>query len=192
MEILKMKFSLKMNGFLREKLKIIILIGRLLKPKVIKKMVTISKYDKKVWENYVSNFETSVLLPKNFSLLNSKRSSNEVIYKDNKSLKRTRNFKKKKLEPDMILDLHGHTLYSSKLLLHKFILNCYEKNIRNLLIITGKGQNNKGALKEEVPKWLRNKFLNKFLVNINVAPKNFGGEGALFVRIKNRFKKINY
>ena len=164
------------------------LTGHLLKPKVIKNMVSISEFDKKVWENYVSNFEKSVLLPKDVSLLTSKPSSKKVIFKNNKSLRSDNNFKKKKLKPNIILDLHGHTLYSSKLLLNKFILDCYEKNIRNLLIITGKGHNNKGALKEAVPKMLSNKFLNKFIINFNVAPKNFGGEGALFVRIKNRLK----
>ena len=168
------------------------LTGRLLKPKVIKDMVAISKYDKKIWENYVSNFEKYVILSNKVSLLNSKQISNKVFIKNDKSLNSNKNYKKKKLEHYMIVDLHGHTLYSSKLLLHKFILNCYEKNIRDLLIITGKGQNNKGALKEEVPKWLSNKSLNKFLVDFNVAPKKFGGEGALLVRIKNRFKKFNY
>ena len=88
----------------------------------------------------------------------------------------------------MNLDLHGQTLYSARLLLNKFISNCYEKNIRNILIITGKGQNNKGALKMEVPRWLSDKFLNKFIVNFNLAPRHLGGEGALLVRIKNRFK----
>ena len=163
-----------------------------MKLKVIKNMITISKHDKKIWEDYISNFEKHVILPKNVSLLTSEQNNNKIIFKNDKSLKSTRNYKKKKLEPDIILDLHGHTLYSSKLLLHKFIFNCYEKNIRNLLIITGKGQNNKGALKEEVPKWLSNKLLNKFLVDFNVAPNKFGGAGALLVRIKNRFKKINY
>ena len=76
------------------------------------------------------------------------------------------------------------------MLLNNFVSNCYEKNIRNVLIITGKGQNNKGALKEEVPKWLSDKFFNKYLVNFKVSPRHFGGEGALLVRIKNRFKKI--
>ncbi len=163
-----------------------------MKPKVIKNMVTISKYDKKIWEDYVSNFEKYIILPKKVNLLTSKQSSNKVIFKYDKSLNSDKNYKKKKLEPDMILDLHGHTLYSSKLLLGKFIFNCYENNIRNLLVITGKGQDNKGALKAEVPKWLSNKSLNKFLVDFNVAPKKFGGEGALLVRIKNRFKKFNY
>jgi len=152
-------------------------------------MVEISKYDKKVWENYVSNFEKFVSFPQNVNLVNTKQNNNEVV--NNKLLNRSQKFKKKKFEPDMILDLHGHTLYSAKLLLSKFISNCYEKNVRNILIITGKGQNNKGALKVEVPKWLSDKFLDKFLINFNVAPKHFGGEGALLVRIKNRFKKIN-
>ena len=153
-------------------------------------MTVISKCDKKVWENYISNLEKYILLPKNSGLLNNKRNNNKFVF-SNKSLNSPKSFKKKKLEPEMILDLHGHTLYSAKLLLNKFMCNCYEKNIRNILIITGKGQNNKGILKEEVPKWLNDKIFNKILVNFNVAPKNFGGEGALLVRLKNKFK-TNY
>ena len=153
-------------------------------------MIAISKHDKKVWENYVSNFEKSVLFLKNDSLKKRKLNNNKIVIKKEKSLNSFKNFKKKKLEPDISLDLHGYTLYSAKLLLQKFISNCYEKNIRNVLIITGKGQNNKGALKEEVPKWLSDKFFNQYVVNFNVAPSQFGGEGALLVRIKNRFKKI--
>ncbi len=121
-----------------------------------------------------------------------KLSNNKIVVKKEKSLNSFKNVKKRELKPDISLDLHGYTLNSAKLLLQKFIYNCYEKNIRNILIITGKGQNNKGALKEEVPKWLSGKFFNKYLVNFNVAPRHFGGEGALLVRIKNRYKKFNY
>ena len=153
-------------------------------------MVAISKCDKKVWENYVSNLEKYTLLPKKDGFLINKRNNNKFVLK-NKSYNSPKNFKRKELEPDMVLDLHGQTLYSAKLLLNAFISNCYEKNIRNILIITGKGQNNKGVLKEEVPKLLNDKLLSKFLVNFNIAPKNFGGEGALLVRLKNRFK-TNY
>ena len=152
-------------------------------------MIPISKNDKIIWENYVSNFEKSVLFSKNNSLSKAKLNNNENVIKKEKPLNRFKKVKKRKLEPDISLDLHGYTLYSAKLLLQKFISNCYEKNIRNVLIITGKGQNNKGALKEEVPKWLSDKFFNKYLVNFNVAARHFGGEGALLVRIKNRFKK---
>ena len=153
-------------------------------------MVVISKCDKKVWENYVSNLNKYILFSKNDGLLNNKGNNNSLA-PINKPFNNPKSFKRKRLEPDMILDLHGQTLYSARSLLHKFISNCYEKNVRNILIITGKGKNNKGALKEEVPKWLNDKLLNKFLVNFNVAPKNFGGEGALLVRLKNRLKK-NY
>ena len=153
-------------------------------------MITISKHDKKVWENYVSNFEKSVLFLKSDSLKRKQLSNSKILIKKDKSLNGYKNFKKKKIEPDITLDLHGYTLYSAKLSLQKFISNCYEKNIRNILIITGKGQNNKGALKEEVPKWLSDKFFNKYVINFNVAPSQFGGEGALLIKIKNRFKKI--
>ena len=163
-----------------------------MKPKVIKKMITISKHDKKEWENYVSNFEKSVLFLKNDSLNRRQLSNSKIVKKKEKSLNSLKNFKKKKIELDISIDLHGYTLYSAKSLLQKFISNCYEKNIRNVLIITGKGQNNKGALKEEVPKWLSDKLLNKYVVNFNVAPTKFGGDGALLVRIKNRFKKFKY
>ena len=125
-----------------------------MKPEVIKKMISISKDDKKVWENYVSNIEKSVLFLKSDSLKKRKLSKNKIVIKKEKSLNSFKNFRIKKIEPDISLDLHGYTLYSAKLLLQKFISNCYEKNIRNVLIITGKGQNNKGALKKEVPKWL--------------------------------------
>ena len=155
-------------------------------------MVVISKYDKKVWESYVSNFDKYTFFPRSDTIANTERNNKKISFKNKKKLFNiNKKFRNKKLEPDMILDLHGHTLYSSKLLINKFIFNCYEKNIRDILIITGKGQNNKGALKEEVPNWLSDKFINKFIVNFNVAPKHFGGEGALLVRIKNKFKKFN-
>ena len=153
-------------------------------------MAEISKYDKKVWEDYLSNIDKHVLLPQNKNLFYTKPNNNKISAKPNETLGSKR-ISKKKLEPKMILDLHGHTLYSSKLLLHKFIPKKKKKNIRNILIITGKGQNNKGTLKKEVPKWLNDRFFNKFLVNFYQAPRNFGGEGALLVRIKNKFKRLN-
>jgi len=155
-------------------------------------MVEISKYDKKVWENYISNLEKSILFPKNDILINNNRNKIRSVLKKNKSFNRSKNYNKNKLEPNISLDLHGYTLYSAKLSLQKFISNCYEKNIRNILIITGKGQNNSGALKEEVPKWLTDKFFNKYIISFVLAPRHLGGVGALLVRIKNKFKKFNY
>ena len=153
-------------------------------------MVEISKYDKKVWENYVSNLEKYILFPGNDTLINNNQSNIRFVLKKNRSFNRSKNFNKNKLKPNISLDLHGYTLFSAKLSLQKFISNCYEKNVRDILIITGKGQNNSGALKHEVPKWLTDKLLNKYIVSFIIAPRHLGGEGALLVRIKNKFKKI--
>ncbi len=153
-------------------------------------MVEISKYDKKVWDNYVSNLEKISLLPKNNILMNNNQKNIRSVLKQNKSFNRSKNFNNNKLDPIISLDLHGYTLYSAKISLQKFISNCYEKNIRNILIITGKGQNNSGALKVEVPKWLTDKFFNKYIISFVLAPRHLGGEGALLVRIKNKLKKI--
>ena len=72
--------------------------------------------------------------------------------------------------------------------MHNYIVNAYEKKIRNILIITGKGRNNAGVLKKEVPLWLNDKTLKNLLINYETAPNKFGGEGALLVRIKNKCK----
>ena len=98
---------------------------------------------------------------------------------------------KGKVKPDGVLDLHGYKLHDAKIAIQKYIVNAYEENIRNILIITGKGQNNTGALKKEVPLWLNDTILANLLVNYKIAPKNFGGEGALLVRIKNKNKNLN-
>ena len=153
-------------------------------------MVLISKNDKNIWKNYVSNFEQYVFVPQvNDRTIPKNNSYNPNIYKKDSPSIYTKPFKKKGIKPNIVLDLHGHTLYSAKIILNKYIINCYDKNIRNILIITGKGRKNKGVLKEEVPKWLNDKYLNRYLVSINFAPNHFGGEGALLIRIKNRFKK---
>ena len=152
-------------------------------------MVLISKIDKKTWDNYVSNLEKTVIIPsKKHSRNLNNNIKNTTNFKKNLTLASPKLLKKKDVKPDLILDLHGYNLYSGRLFLNKHIIDCYEKNIRCILIITGKGFNNKGPLKEEVPKWLNDKYLNRYIINFNQAPKHFGGEGALLVRIKNKYK----
>ena len=61
-------------------------------------------------------------------------------------------------------------------------------NRRNILIITGKGLNKTGLLKKEVPIWLNEREIKKILISYENAPKSFGGEGALIIRLKNKEK----
>jgi len=153
-------------------------------------MFLISKNDKKIWDKYISNFEKTVIIPNRKDLNNAKNHQKEKSLHKTLEFKKDVNlFKKRRLKPDATLDLHGYSLYSAKLILHKYLIDCYDKNIRNVLIITGKGRNNNGVLKEEVPKWLTNYTLKKLLIRYDIAPKNFGGDGALLLRIKNKNKK---
>ena len=161
-----------------------------MKQKVSKIVSLISENDRKTWLNYINNFKSINI--------NFRNNEKEIINKPNKktfrktiSLSRFKLINKGKVKPDGVLDLHGHRLKDAKIALHNYIANAYEENVRNILIITGKGQSNAGVLKKEVPLWLNDKILTNVIVNYKVAPKIFGGEGALLVRIKNKNKNLN-
>ena len=151
-------------------------------------MVFISKNDKKIWEEYIINFKQFTL---NIDIRN-KEKKVKILKKDliqkNDPVNSYKLFKKGKIKPDGIIDLHGYTLKVGKIKLENYILKSYENNLRNIIIITGKGSNNMGALKKEVPIWLENQNIKKFLISFETAPNNFGGSGALLVRIKNKYK----
>ena len=144
-------------------------------------MSPISKSDKQTWENYIANFGSF-----NLNFNNGKK--NPVKKKTFSTSKFSPHQKEKKNIPEGIVDLHGYRLQTAKIILHNYIVNAYEKKIRNILIITGKGHNNTGVLKKEVPLWLNDKTLINLLINYETAPRKFGGEGALLVRIKNKNK----
>ena len=150
-------------------------------------MSPISEVDKKTWENYIANFNNS-----NISFQSDKKYTISKLNK--KLLKKTlphthyKQVNQIKFVPDGVLDLHGYRLHNAKIILQKYILKAFENNLRNILIITGKGRNNTGVLKKEVPLWLSDRILIKLLINFETAPKKFGGEGALLVRIKNKNK----
>ena len=144
-------------------------------------MSSISKKDKQTWEDYIANFNS-------FSINLKNRKKNLVKKKTFPTRKLSPFKKEKKNIPEAILDLHGYRLQKAKIILHNYIVNAYEKKIRNILIITGKGRNNAGVLKKEVPLWLNDKTLINKLINYETAPNKFGGEGALLVRIKNKNK----
>ena len=151
-------------------------------------MVFISKNDKKTWEEYITNFEL-------FTLTRNKSNKEKEVKAEKKNLLKKDEFnnsykliKKGKIKPDGIVDLHGYSLKTGKKKLESYILKSYENNLRNILIITGKGSNNLGVLKKEVPIWLEDQAIKTFLISYEKAPNNFGGTGALLVRIRNKYK----
>ena len=73
------------------------------------------------------------------------------------------------------------------------IIKCYKRNIRALLIITGKkvgASGAEGVLKKEVPRWLNVSPLREVVLMTSWATPRDGGEGALYVLLK-RCKEIN-
>ena len=147
-------------------------------------MIFISKSDKKTWEEYILNFEQFSL---NIDPINKKNEAKiikkELIQK-HQAINSYKLFKKGKIKPDGIIDLHGYKLKTAKIKLESYLSKSYENSLRNIIIITGKGFNNLGVLKKEVPIWLKDQDIKRFLISYEMAPRNLGGAGALLVRIK--------
>jgi DNA-nicking Smr family endonuclease len=110
------------------------------------------------------------------------------------SLKQAQDFKKGKVRPEKTYDLHGYTQFGAHNYLNKEIIKCYNRNIRALLIITGKklgASGAEGVLKREVPRWLNLSPLREVVLMTSWATPRDGGDGALYVLLK-RYKEINY
>ena len=151
-------------------------------------MVFISKNDKKTWEEYIINFEQFSL---NLDARDKEKELNTIkknLFQNSNKVNSYNSLKKGKIKPDGIIDLHGYKLKTGKIKLKSYIVKSYENNLRNILIITGKGFNNLGVLKKEVPIWLDDQEIKIFLISYEIAPSNYGGSGALLVRIKNKYK----
>ena len=151
-------------------------------------MFSITKEDKKIWTEYVSDLNSHTLKfnPKNNVI------SNKLLHKIN--LKESKSFskllKKGLLKLDNVVDFHGYRLNDAKIALKNFVIMSYKSNYKNILVITGKGQNNSGALKNELPNWLCQKEVSKYIISFMHAPKNLGGEGAVLIRVKNKNKSL--
>ena len=131
---------------------------------------SISKKDKKDWENFIS--------------------SKEKI--ENKDLQN----KKEQRKGIRSVDLHGYTLEEANKTVEKFILKAHSDKIHKLIVITGKGlhsQNEKNPyvsknlsiLKYSVPEFItNNKELMKIIFEIRDAEINDGGSGAFYIFLK--------
>jgi len=159
-------------------------------------MVFLSNEDKKTWENYKLNMHKLRFDPNKIGINSNINNQNKTLLMKSKKNKNFNNtfekfiklLNKKKIEPDGIIDLHGLKLQEAKLILKNYVFQAYNNDRRNILIITGKGLNKTGVLKKEVPIWLNEREIKKILISYENAPKSFGGEGALIIRLKNKEK----
>lgn len=101
-----------------------------------------------------------------------------------------------KLAPEARIDLHGLTLAEAHPELIHFILNAQAAGLRLVLVITGKGKRREdtgpiphrvGALRHQVPQWLRLPPLGPVVLQISEAHLKHGGLGAYYVYLRRRF-----
>jgi DNA-nicking Smr family endonuclease len=98
-----------------------------------------------------------------------------------------------KLDPEARIDLHGMTLAQAHAALNSFILRAQAKGLRLVLVITGKGRQvdddgpiprRRGALKHDVPQWLRMAPLGGAVLELREAHARHGGSGAYYVYLR--------
>lgn len=100
-----------------------------------------------------------------------------------------------KLMPEARIDLHGMTLAEAHPELIRFILNAQSAGLRLVLVITGKGKRGDdvgpipqrmGALRHQVPQWLRLPPLSHAVLQVTEAHLKHGGAGAYYVYLRKR------
>jgi len=100
------------------------------------------------------------------------------------------------------LDLHGSSLIEANKIVKKFIIESFNNGYKKLLIVTGKGLRSKShdnpylseklsVLKYSVPEYIKNdENLTNKISSISTADIKDGGEGAIYIFLKNNKKFI--
>jgi DNA-nicking Smr family endonuclease len=106
-----------------------------------------------------------------------------------------RQLEKGRLAVEARLDLHGLRQRDAHAQLRTFLKSAQARGQRHVLVITGKGapqsesksfyaEEERGMLKQSVPRWLAQPELAALVVSFSSAPRRLGGEGALYVRLR--------
>jgi len=115
---------------------------------------------------------------------------NAPVQMDYKSFKR---MKRGKTTPEATFDLHGMTVAQAHAALIHFLMTSYSRNMRLVLVITGKGKFQKdtgpiprqvGILRHQVPQWLRMPPLRDKVLQVSEAHGKHGGSGAYYVYLR--------
>ena len=133
----------------------------------------LSNKDKKDWEKFVNSKET-------------------IQDKDLQSTKKDFSYIEK------IIDLHGYSLEEANIKIEKFILSSFEKGVRKINIITGKGSRSKNLddpyqskdlsiLKYSVPNYIKeNKNLMNKILKIDFESVKMSSKGNFDIILKKK------
>jgi DNA-nicking Smr family endonuclease len=97
---------------------------------------------------------------------------------------------------DFKIDLHGYSLQESFEKIKSVVESCYQKNLRNILVITGKGLRSKvkenpylsedlSLLKYAIQNFIKDNF-SDIINSIEQPDQSLGGSGAFILRLKKR------
>ncbi len=98
------------------------------------------------------------------------------------------------------LDLHGMTQKQAYDALLRFLEKAQSNNLKNVLVITGKGSNTSfetendflsyreapGVLRRKLPDWLYTGKMKRLVTHFDEAAPNHGGSGAFYISIRKR------
>ncbi len=82
------------------------------------------------------------------------------------------------------LDLHGMSQHNAFLNLQTFIKKSFSNQYRTILIITGKGKEGTGVLRNKLPQWLKSDFCSPYILAFGQAKEKDGGSGAFYIRLR--------
>lgn len=115
--------------------------------------------------------------------------------------KAARKLRQGHFEIEARIDLHGMRQQEAHTALRRFLFSCHGRALRWVLVITGKGTaqrrrdddmsygygygEERGVLKRNVPMWLGEPELRAIVVSYTSAAIQHGGEGALYVQLRN-------
>ncbi len=157
-----------------------------------KKKNLISEEDKILWELFTKNLSKSIKSNDKKTFL-----KNE-IYEDNSketlelkfgqgialSKKKIKDFNKGNIFIENKLDLHGFNLDEARNLLENFINQSIKNKNRVILVITGKGKEGEGTIKNNILSWLNSKDLRNKILAVNYASRKHGGTGAIYILLR--------
>lgn len=101
--------------------------------------------------------------------------------------------KRGKLVPEARVDLHGMTLAQAHPVLVDFIQSSYARQLRLVLVITGKGKqavddgpmpSRRGVLKHQLPQWLSMAPISPMILQVSESHGRHGGSGAFYVYLR--------
>lgn len=107
-----------------------------------------------------------------------------------------RKLKQGKIPVNKKIDLHGYSLFDAETLFFQTIKECYFKNLRCILFVTGKGSKqsnivpeNKhklyyGKIRNNFYEWITRPSLQKYILSYEGADIQHGGDGAFFVYLR--------